>query len=421
MMQFSFEKIKYHSYPYQSKLITVYFLWNQSYTQRVSQIVEEQGSNESKTIRAFAAASFLNDMGSDIIYPIWPLFVTTVLKANMAALGFLDGLGEALVSLSQAGSGYLSDRIKKRKLFIWTGYFFGSLSRLGYAISSAWPHLVPFRVMDRMGKIRSAPRDAIVADLSEDETRGKNFGLLRTMDNLGAVAGVVICIALVEIIGFRLLFALAALPSFISAILIYLMIKEKKSGKIKIYKGISFKDLSKNFKLFLSLSAVFALGTFSYSFLLISAKNSGFKTTFVPVLYLIFTASASLFSYPFGRLSDKIGRKSVLLLSFLFWAGVCFSFIFSKDHLMIALAFVLYGAHKGALDPVQKTFVSELAPCDYRASCLGGFQMVIGLFSLPASFVAGLLWETAGSFAPFCLSAALTFVSGTMLIFVKKA
>src|SRR4030043_726282 len=115
-------------------------------------------SEESKTIRMFALASFLNDLGSDIIYPIWPLFVTTILKANMAALGFLDGLGEALVSLSQAASGFVSDRIRKRKIFIWTGYLCGSLSRVGYALSTLWPHLIPFRILDRVGKIRSAPR-----------------------------------------------------------------------------------------------------------------------------------------------------------------------------------------------------------------------------------------------------------------------
>jgi MFS family permease len=177
-----------------------------------------------KTIKVFAAASFLNDLGSDMIYPIWPLFVTTVLKANMAALGFLDGLGEALVSISQAGSGYLSDKIKKRKIFIWLGYFFGSISRLGYALSSLWPHLIPFRIMDRMGKIRSAPRDAEVADISEDKIRGKNFGFLRAMDNLGAVAGILICTVLIDMIGFRFLFALAAIPSLFSALFIIFLV-----------------------------------------------------------------------------------------------------------------------------------------------------------------------------------------------------
>jgi MFS family permease len=372
-----------------------------------------------KTLRTFVIASFLNDMGSDIIYPIWPLFVTTVLKANMAVLGFLDGLGEALVSISQAASGYISDRIKKRKVFIWTGYLFGALSRIGYSFSSIWPHLIPFRILDRSGKIRSAPRDAMVADVSTAKDRGKNFGLLRAMDNLGAVFGILICIFLFRLIGYRVLFALAAVPSLVSVSLIFLCIKEKTSGKIKIYKGISLKDLDRNFSFFLALSSIFTLGAFSYSFLLISAKEFGFKVVLVPVFYLIFTASASLFSYPFGRLSDKMGRKFLIFLSYLLWMTVCVLFIVSQKDWMIYLAFVLYGAHKGALDPVQKTFVCELAPLEFRASCLGGFQMVTGLCALPASFLAGVIWEIFGMHAPFYLSLLLTGISGIMLIFVR--
>jgi len=383
--------------------------------------VEKKTKEEAKTIRTFALASFLNDLGSDIIYPIWPLFVTTILKANMAALGFLDGLGDALVSLSQAASGYVSDRIKKRKFFIWTGYLCGALSRLGYSISSVWQHLIPFRILDRIGKIRSTPRDAMVADISTSENRGKNFGLLRAMDNLGAVAGILICIAFFKLLGYRLLFALAAIPSIASTFLIFSLIKEKKSDNgLKIYDGMTFKDIDKNLRLFFFLNSLYALGAFSYSFLLIYAKNFGFKVTFVPVLYLIYTASASLFSLPFGKLSDRIGRKSVLMLAFLFWVGVCLGIILSRSALIIILIFVLYGIHKAALDPVQRTFVCELSPLAFRASCLGGFQMIIGLCGLPASFIAGILWEGLGSFAPFYFSLALTSLAAFLLFFVRE-
>jgi len=373
-----------------------------------------------KTIRTFALASFLNDLGSDMIYPIWPLFVTSVLGAPMSALGFIDGLGEAIVSISQAVSGYISDRIRKRKIFVWTGYLFGSLSRVGYAISSVWQHLIPFRILDRAGKIRSAPRDAIIADISTKENRGKNFGLLRAMDNLGAVCGIIVCILFFKLLGYRNLFLLAAIPSVIGASLIFHLIKEKKPADTKIYKGLSLKDLDKNFKLFLLLSSFFALGSFSYSFLLIYAKEFGFQTAFVPVLYLVFTAVASIFSVPFGKLSDKIGRKQVLMLSYIFWGLVCLSFIFFRSHLAIILTFVLYGLHKGALEPVQKTFVSELSPIKYRASSLGGFQMVVGLCALPASLIAGILWDKISIFMPFYFSLSLTALSIIMLIFVKE-
>jgi MFS family permease len=142
----------------------------------------------------FALASFLNDFGSDMVYPIWPLFVTSILKADMAVLGFIDGLGDAVVSISQAISGYLADRLRRRKIFVWTGYLFGSASRIGYAFSTVWGYLIPFRILDRAGKMRGAPRDAIIADISTDENRGKNFGLLRAMDNLGAVCGIIVCV-----------------------------------------------------------------------------------------------------------------------------------------------------------------------------------------------------------------------------------
>jgi MFS family permease len=372
-----------------------------------------------KTVRTFAFASFLNDLGSDMIYPVWPLFVTSVLGANMAVLGFIDGLGEAIVSISQAASGYVSDRLRRRKIFIWTGYLFGSLSRVGYALSTLWQHLIPFKIMDRAGKIRGAPRDAIIADISTEENRGRNFGLLRAMDNFGAVCGILICILFFGLFGYRNLFFLAAIPSLFGALLIFSFIRERKTGDIKIYKGLSLKDLDKNFKLFLLLSSFFALGSFSYSFLLIYAKEFGFEISFVPVLYLIFTAIAALFSLPFGKLSDKIGRKPVLMLSYTFWGLVCMSFIFIQSYLAIILTFVLYGLHKGALEPVQRTFVAELAPTAYRASGLGGFQMITGLCALPASLIAGILWDEISIFMPFYFSLGLTFLSIILLTFVR--
>ncbi len=373
-----------------------------------------------KTIRVFALASFLNDFGSDIIYPIWPLFVTQVLRANMAALGFLDGLGEALVSLSQAASGYISDRLRRRKVFIWTGYLCGGISRLGYAAAAVWTHLIPFRILDRMGKIRSAPRDAVVADVSSDENRGRNFGLLRTMDNLGAFFGILVSIALINVLGYRLLFSLAAIPSLVGATAIFFVLKEKRSSERRIYKGLSLRRLDRNLGLYFLANAVFALGAFTYSFLLIFAKEAGFRTGLVPVLYLIFTAAAAAFSLPFGRLSDRLGRKNVLFLALGFWMAVCGGFLVFRNLAFIGLMFVVYGLHKAALDPVQRTLVAELAPPEYRASTIGGFQMVIGLCALPASFLAGWMWDRFGRTVPFVFSLALTALAAALLIGVKE-
>lgn len=375
-----------------------------------------------RTIRTFAAASFLNDMGSDMIAPVWPLFVTQVLKANMTALGFLDGLGEAVVSLSQAGSGYLSDKWRKRKIFIWTGYLCGALSRFGYAASTIWTHLVPFRILDRAGKIRGAPRDAVVADISTGADRGRHFGLLRAMDHLGAVCGILLCALLFNILGFRLLFALAAVPTLAGAILILRNIRDPERTRARAFKGLSFRDISRNLRLYMALNAVFALGAFSYSFLLVYARTAGFRDSQLPLLYLLFAMTAAVLSSPFGRLADKIGRKPVLFAALTLWGMICAGAVFSAGTISFVIPiFILFGAHKAALEPVQKTLAAELAPLNYRASILGAFQMVIGLSALPASLAAGILWDRIALWAPFSLSLGLTTAAAILLIFVREA
>jgi len=386
--------------------------------------------NENRRFMAvFSAASFLNDFGSDMIYPVWPQFVLSFLGVNMAIVGFIDGLGDAIVSLSQAGSGYYSDKIGKRKAFVWLGYIFGGTSRLGYALSKTinmWQWLIPFRILDRSGKMRGAPRDAIIADISTDKNRGRNFGLLRAMDNLGAAFGIITCLILVSLYSLNFLPALlviASAPSLVSATLVFLFTKDRKTNKI--YRGFSLKDLNINLKLFLFLSAIFALGSFSYSFLLIymgsiSAGNTVLAMIEVQILfYLTFTVAASLTSLPFGWLADKAGRRTVLILSFIFWGIVCLGFPYATSLAAFAALFILYGLHKGAIEPSQRALVSELAPTEYRASTLGAFQMITGLFALPASLMAGLLWVTYGDFVPFYLSLLLTAIASLLLLFVK--
>jgi MFS family permease len=236
------------------------------------------------------------------------------------------------------------------------------------------------------------------------------------MDHLGALLGSLLVLVLMQFLSYRWILALAALPTLVSAVLVILLIQDRPPQGTGKSTGISLGLLSKHFRRFVILSAVFALGAFSYSFLLMFAREAGFGKTFVIALYPLFTAAAAASSWIFGRLSDKIGRKPVLLISYGLWIVVCLIFLLVRSPALLIFSFVLYGMHKGILIPVQRTVVSECAPSAFRASCLGGFHMITGLCALPASFVAGILWETLGSSAPFVLSIGFSLVATLLLI-----
>ncbi|MFA6523664.1 MAG: MFS transporter [Candidatus Peribacteraceae bacterium] len=373
-----------------------------------------------RTVRTFAWASFLHDVGSDMIFSVWPLFLTQVLGANRTAVGLIDGISDALVSISQAVSGYISDRIRKRKIFVWTGYLFGAVARLGYAIAPSWGWVIPFRILDRTGKMRGAPRDAIVSDISTRENRASHFGLMRAMDNAGAVAGVLLAMVLLRYVGLRTMFIIAAIPSLFASLLVILVIRERRLEGVKIFRGIRFSDIGRDLKIYMILSGIFQLGSFSYSFLLLAAGTLGFQMTSVPALYLLYSLVAAIVSLPVGRLADRVGRKPLLFASFAMWICVLGLFLLQPSPSLVVLAFVLYGLHLGMLDPVQKTFVAELAPKDYVASALGGYQLAIGLVSLPASLFAGILWDRTGFAAPFLFSLGLTALAAVLLVFVRE-
>ena len=355
-----------------------------------------------------------------MIFSLWPMFLTDVLGASRTAVGLIDGLGDAVVSISQAVSGYVSDRIRKRKVFVWIGYFLGGIAKVGYAFAPVWGWVIPFRILDRSGKMRGAPRDAIVSDLSTVHDRGRHFGILRTMDNSGAVVGIIASLVLVSVLPLRTIMLCASIPSLIAVIIIILAYREKPATGANLFHGFSFRELSPRFRLYLFLSSVFALGSFSYSFLLLAAREHGWSGGSLPALYLLSTAIAAVLSLHFGGLADRIGRKPVLLFSLGCWMGVCILFITTRSTAGVITAFILYGLHNASLDPVQKTLAAELAPSEMIGTALGGFQMVIGIMSLPASLIAGMLLDRIGFAAPFAVSMVLAVVAGILLLFVRS-
>ncbi len=372
-----------------------------------------------RTVWLFGSASFLHDMGADMIFSVWPTFLTEIMGANKTIVGLIDGFGDAIVSIAQAVSGYLSDKIRKRKVFVWMGYLFGGIAKIGYSLAPTWHWVLPFRILDRSGKMRGAPRDAIVSDLSTLQNRGRHFGILRMMDNSGAIIGIIISIVLLRFMSIRTMLLIAAIPSIFAVLLVIFAYREKRPVAQKIFKGIQLSDINPNLRLYIMLSALFTLGAFSYSFLLLSAKEFGFQTGTMPILYLLYSFIAALLSIPFGRLADRIGRKNVLLFSYSCWSIVALLFIFTRSPAIVVLAFALYGIHVASLEPVQRALAAELAPKDLVASTLGGYQMVMGLCSLPASLIAGMLWDRMGIAAPYTLSLILTAFAMFLLLFLK--
>ncbi|MHA2428851.1 MAG: MFS transporter [Candidatus Hermodarchaeia archaeon] len=408
--------------------------------QEIMQDLVGEVPKERRVVQTFGVASFLNDMGSDMVFAVWPFFVALLAPPGLAPLilGIVDGIGDFIVNISKGFSGFISDKIQKRKPFIWSGYFMGASSRIIYAFSPTWNWLVPAKILDRAGKLRGAPRDAMVADVSTHDTRGRNFGVLRTADHTGATAGILFALAFVLFVapwlalayGFdllaslRVLFVIAAIPTLIGACIIFVRItdyRKEAGGHIFRLSGIN-----SSLAIFMALSAIFALASFSWSlvtfyaglFLVIPALDPIFG---VILAYLIFTLAAALTSAPLGALGDRIGRRKTMLFGFIFFGAMCAIFLFTPNFWTVICALVFYGVSIGATVPMARSLVSELSPVDVRASILGLYQMLIGIAALPASVIAGYLWVTLGPSYTFGLALILTAIAALLLPLVHES
>ncbi|HUT98630.1 MAG TPA: MFS transporter [bacterium] len=369
-----------------------------------------------RILRAFSASSFLNDMGSDMLLPIMPLYLLG-LGAGTAFIGFLDGLGTAVVSLAQLASGYLSDQLGRRKVFIWTGYLAGALGKLGFGLARTPGQMIGPKVVDRLGKVRGAPRDAMLSDVYGAEKRGWAFGVLRAMDNGGAFTGALLAWLFVNTIPLRWIFYIAAVPCAVAALVILLTLPESRVKREP--KRLSLRLLDRNSRLFLLFVFVASLGLFSYSLLLVYAEENGVPPGMIPLAYLAMTAAAVLASYRGGRMLDRIGRRPVLTLSLLSFILLCAVALLGPSGWWSIILLVLYGLCTGLFEPALSCAAVELVPAELRGTILGATRLMMGLAALPASWLAGWLWETVGSWAAFLVAGVFVLISLFILPFVK--
>lgn len=387
-----------------------------------------RGLNRNVIVLGFV--SLLNDAASEMIYPLLPMFLTTVLGAGPAALGVIEGLAESTVSILKLFSGYISDRVRRRKGWIVAGYIISNVVRPLIAVAGSWPTVLGLRMADRIGKgIRTSPRDALIADSVSPDLRGTAYGFHRAMDHAGAIIGPLVATGLLLVMNenLRSVFLLSFIPGAIAAVMLIAGLKEATSQRRegRGWEGLNFRaalaETPKGFRLYLLAIFIFTLGNSSDVFLLLQAQKIGVSTALIPAIWVVLHAVKVVFSIPGGMISDRIGRKKVILAGWVVYALVYAGFALANKQWHMWALFAVYGAYFGLTEGVEKALVADLSPAHLRGSCFGLYHLAVGLGALPASLMFGLVWERFGAHMAFGLGALLALVAGAMLVLLVRA
>ena len=366
--------------------------------------------------------SFFADVSSEMLYPLIPIFLTTVLGAPVAAVGLIEGLAEGTASILKSVSGWWSDRVRRRKPLVFGGYALSAVAKPLLAIAGGWPFALFARVVDRVGKgIRGAPRDSLLADSIEPEYRGKAFGWHRGMDSLGAVVGPLLALALLAALhgDIRAVLLLAFVPGVAGAALV-LFVKDRGRAARTVDRP-SLRLLPRQFRAYLLVWGLFALTNSSDVFLILRAQSLGFSTVAVVVAYALYNLVYSLASPVLGGLSDRVGRRRVLRVGLVVFAAVYVGFAFARQAWLVWPLFAVYGFYIAATDGVGKALAVDLVPASVRGTAIGVFGTVSGVAAVVASVVAGLLWDRIGPFAPFVYGAVGALIAAGLLALVRTS
>jgi len=378
----------------------------------------------SKNIFVLGLVSFFNDVASEMIYPLVPIFLTSVLGAPVAIVGLIEGIAESTASVLKVISGWFSDKVQKRKPFVVVGYSFSAISKIFLSLAFSWPFVLIARFIDRFGKgTRTSARDALIAESSDASARGKAFGFHRALDTLGAVVGPLLALLAIHFLDnkFRLIFFLAFIPACIGILLLLFFVKEKKkeAGSSSILR-FTWHNLDPSFKIFLFISFIFALGNSSDAFLILRAKDLGLSLILVVLAYVLFNFTYAIFSTPAGIISDKIGPKKVLLIGFLLFSGVYLFFGLARSSLFLWFLFPVYGIYMALTEGVGKAYISNLIPQEKSATAFGVYATTIGLTTFFASLIAGLLWTYISVSAPFIFGSLMAVISAFLFVVLGK-
>ncbi|MDR0322989.1 MAG: MFS transporter [Treponema sp.] len=370
--------------------------------------------------------SFFTDISTEMVYPLIPLYLVGTFGATHALVGIIEGIAESLASLLKIYSGYLTDKFQKKKLIAFSGYVPGLIYKLALIFAGSWVGILAARVIDRAGKgIRTSPRDVLVSESTDKDNMGKAFGLHKALDMFGAGLGILILYLIIRNSGaadgdydYKRLFALSMIPAVLG-LFMFIFVKEKKQARKEI-KSVPFwkniKNIDGQLKLYLLVVFLFTLGNSSKAFLILRAKSAGFDEMTVILLFLLFHIFAAALSMPLGKLSDKIGRKHLLVPGYITFALCYFGFAFASGKWQMLVVFILFGVYTAMITGVERAFVAEIAPPQLKGTMLGLHSTAAGIALLPASIIAGLLWDMFGAAVPFIFGASLSLIAAALLI-----
>lgn len=362
--------------------------------------------------------SFLTDTATKMIYAIMPLFLMT-LGATKTELSLIEGIAESTASVLKALSGWWSDKIGRNKPFMIIGYAFTAILSPLFSVVTSPLQVLMVRFTERVGKgIRTAPRDSLIAASSEDNTKGRSFGFHKAMDNSGAILGPLLAFGILSLFpgDYRKVFIFAAIPGLLGLIAIIFFVKEAKRDKAERLGRITLKDFSPKYYAFLGIVFIFTLGNSTDALLLIKASDIGVEAAFIPIIYLIFNSVAVIFSVPAGILSDKIGRERLIIFGYLLYSVIYFGFGRTNNQGVIILLFAFYGLYSAVTDGIQKALVSDLIDKRKRGTGLGLYNCIVGITLLPASVIAGLLYDHVNNRAPFYYGSIMALVASILML-----
>ncbi|WP_051330905.1 MFS transporter [Aneurinibacillus terranovensis] len=367
--------------------------------------------------------SLFTDLSSEMIVPILPLFLTSILHVQVSEVGIIEGIAESTASVLKLFSGWISDRLGRRKPLMIVGYGFSNLVKPLFALSTSWGQVLAVRFADRFGKgVRGAPRDALIADSVTKEERGKAFGFHRALDTLGAAVGPFTAFWILTWFhnNYRIVFWISAIPGILAIILLVFFLKEKqkqvqRKSNSRLPK-IGFKGLGRRFIWFTLVSTLFALGNSSDAFLILQSQNAGMAPSLIPLAYFAFNLTYSLFAMPAGILSDRIGRRSVLVAGYLIFALIYFGFGIANNATWIWVLFIIYGLYYATTEGIQKAYIADLVPEGQRGTAMGTFNALTGIAALPASIAAGFLWQSYGPLATFGVSSLFAIAAAILMV-----